>query len=106
MNKTKIVQNLPVKRSEISCPLQTADGRNVLGLAKEAHSNIVPQWRRLGYGLGGNFVLGERDIKVLMCLHHGARSEDGAGVLGIKGKSCSQTFKCCLMVSNLNVKQT
>merc|ERR1712157_234566 len=100
MNKTKIVQNLPVKGSKIRCSLQTADSCHILCFTKEAHSNIIPQWRRLRNRLGGNFVLGECDIKVLVCLHHGTCRQDGAGVLGIEGQSSSETFKCRLMVSN------
>ena len=42
----------------------------------------------------------------LVGLHHGASSKDRSGVLGVEGKGSPKTFKCCLMVANLDVKQT
>lgn len=41
---------------------------NIFLFPKEAHSDVVPEWRGLRDGLGGNPVLGQGHIKVLVAL--------------------------------------
>ena len=70
VNQAQVVENLPVEGGEVGGPLQAADGRHKLGLTKKAHPDVVPEWRRLGDGLGRHLVLGEGHIEILMGLHH------------------------------------
>ena len=48
VDETQIVSNNPFKGSQIQSSLQTRHGCNVVLLSKEAHTNIVPQLRRIG----------------------------------------------------------
>lgn len=41
-------------------------------LAKEAHSDVIPEWRAFCNSTRYNFVFGEGNIKESMSLHHAA----------------------------------
>lgn len=46
-------------------------------LAKEAHSDVIPEWRAFYNSTRYNFVFGEGNIKVPVGLHHAACCQDG-----------------------------
>lgn len=46
-------------------------------LAKEAHSDVIPEWRAFCNSTRYNFVFGEGNIKVPVGLHHAACCQDG-----------------------------
>lgn len=46
-------------------------------LAKETHSNVIPEWRAFWNGTSHNSVFGEGNVEVSMGLHHAAGCQEG-----------------------------
>ena len=59
MDHAQVVEDLPVKGSEVVGPLQAGDAGNELLLAEEAHPDVVPKLRRFRQlAVGGRSILG------------------------------------------------
>ena len=56
MNKPEVVADDPLEGVQVERPLEAGDGRHKLGLAEEAHADVVPELRRARGVHGGNAV--------------------------------------------------
>lgn len=74
---------------------------NIFLLAKESHSNVVPQWWALRGCHSSYSVLVQGHIKVSMSLHHAPSRHDGLDMRGVIGHGISKVFKCSLVLTNL-----
>ena len=69
---------------------RSATHSHVFLLAKEAHSDVVPELRRLGGGSGRHSVLSEGHVVVTMVLNHGTCCQNGLGVGGGEEGECGR----------------
>ena len=90
--------NYEGKRGDTHC--------HIFLLAKEAHSDVIPEWRAFYNSTRYNFVFGEGNIKVPMGLHHAACCQDGLVVGRVVSQCVSKMFKCLLVNAELGKKQT
>ena len=59
MDHAQVVEDLPVKGSEVVGPLQAGDAGNELLLAEETHPDVVPKLRRFRQlAVGSRTILG------------------------------------------------
>ena len=89
VDQAQVVEDLPVEGSEVVGSLQTGDGRHEFLLPEETHPDIVPERRRLGDVLDGNFVFRERHVVILVSLHHRAGGQDSSPVTGLESQGGS-----------------
>mmetsp|Transcript_23304 Transcript_23304/g.68673 ORF Transcript_23304/g.68673 Transcript_23304/m.68673 type:complete len:259 (+) Transcript_23304:580-1356(+) len=105
VDKAEVVRDDPLKGIEVEGALQARDGGDVTLLAEEAHSNVVPELRRIRRGHGGDPVLDKSHVHVRVVLDDGAGGKDGLGILGVVGERVTEEVESAVILSETQVEQ-